>query len=127
MLRTGMRKLSPWTGPETKFLCLIPSDCSHWWTWRHNLQRWMTRCTSSKRPAWGASVAQHRKCSYLSVAMAKCFLYEEGAWRLPKPAILFGPEAMTTQHTQEQADMLCGRRTGRRAKRAAQSGKEPIW
>ena len=34
--------------------------------------------------------------------VATCFLYDEGAWRLPK-SDLFGSEAMMTQHTQEQA------------------------
>ena len=53
---------------------------------------------------WPASIAQRKNCSY--VALATWFLYDEGAWRLPKPSDLFGPRTMTTQHTQEKVDTL---------------------
>ena len=54
--------------------------------------------------SWLVSIAQHRNYSFPVVALAMWFLYDKGAWRLPKPWDLFGLEAMTTQHTQQHAD-----------------------
>ena len=49
------------------------------------------------------SVAQRKNCSYLAVALASLFLYNERAWRLAKPLVFFffWQGAMTTQHIEE--------------------------
>ena len=39
---------------------------------------------------WSASVAEGRSCLYPTVALSRWFLYDEGAWRLPKPSNVFG-------------------------------------